>query len=352
MEKLVTHKLYIGIDVHKRQWSVSIFTVHLHHKTFSQAPQPSVLKAYIDKHFSDGYQVYCAYEACKFGYWIQRELESYGYDCMVINPADVPTTNKESSEKTDPVDSRKIAKALKAGMLRGIYIPSPELEGHRQLFRYRKKLWGDLVRIKNRIKDKLISSGEGIPAKYDNPYWTKAFLHWLTEVELPSAAMRTTLDLLLKQYHQIHRHFLDTSIEVRKLQRLSRYKRDAKLLRQIPGIGPLTTVQLLVELGDINRFPNFRKFNSYIGLKPMTHSSGDNDRKGYMTYRSHQGLRSSIVECAWTAVQRDPALLKKYEQLLSNHTKKRAIVIIARKLLSRIYHVLKTKEPYVVGLIK
>lgn len=352
MEKLVKHKLYIGIDVHKRQWSVSIFTAHLHHKTFSQAPQPAVLKAYIDKHFSDGYQVYCAYEACKFGYWIQRKMESYGYNCIVINPADVPTTNKESSEKTDPVDSRKIAKALKAGMLRGIYIPSPELEGHRQLFRYRKKLWGDLVRIKNRIKDKLISSGEGIPAKFDNPYWTKDFLHWLTEVELPSTTMRTTLDLLLKQYHQIHRHFLDTSIEVRKLQRLSRYKRDAKLLRQIPGIGPLTTVQLLVELGDINRFSNFRKFNSYIGLKPMTHSSGDNDRKGYMTYRSHQGLRSSIVECAWTAVQRDPALLQKYEQLLSNHTKKRAIVIIARKLLSRIYHVLKTKEPYVVGLVK
>ncbi len=352
MKELVTHKLYIGIDVHKRQWSVSIFTAHLHHKTFSQSPHPAVLKAYIDKHFSENYQVYCAYEACKFGYWIQRELESYGYDCIVINPADVPTTNKENSEKTDPVDSRKIAKALKAGMLRGIYIPSPELEGHRQLFRYRKKLWGDLVRIKNRIKDKLISSGEGIPAKFDNPYWTKAFLYWLTEVELPSATMRTTLDLLLKQYHQIHRHFLDTSIEVRKLQRLSRYKRDAKLLRQIPGIGPLTTVQLLVELGDINRFSNFRKFNSYIGLKPMTHSSGDNDRKGYITYRSHQGLRSSIVECAWTAVQRDPALLQKYEQLLSNHTKKRAIVIIARKLLSRIYHVLKTKEPYVVGLIK
>lgn len=352
MEKLVKHKLYIGIDVHKRQWSVSIFTAHLHHKTFSQAPQPAVLKAYIDKHFSTDYQVYCAYEACKFGYWIQRELESYGYDCIVINPADVPTTNKENSEKTDPVDSRKIAKALKAGMLRGIYIPNPEQEGHRMLFRYRKKLWGDLVRIKNRIKDKLISSGQGIPAKFDNPYWTKAFLHWLTEVELPSVALRTTMDLLLKQYHHINRHFLDTSIEVRKLQRHNRYKRDAKLLRQIPGIGPLTTVQLLVELGDINRFSNFRKFNSYIGLKPMTHSSGDNDRRGYITYRSHQGLRSSIVECAWTAVQHDPVLLQKYEQLLSNHTKKRAIVIIARKLLSRIYHVLKTKEPYIIGLIK
>lgn len=352
MEKLAIPKLYIGIDVHKRQWSVSIFTGNIHHKTFSQAPDPGVLKAYLDKHFPTGYQIKCAYEACKFGYWIQRELSAYGYQCIVINPADIPTTNKESAEKTDPVDSRKIAKALKAGMLRGIHVPDAELEGHRQLFRYRKKVWGDLVRVKNRIKDKLLSSGVGIPSPYDNPYWSKAFLHWLSEVELPSVGIRSTLDLLLVQYHQLHRHFLDTSIVVRKLQRHSRYKSNAKLLRQIPGIGPLTTVQLLVELGDINRFASFRKFNSYIGLKPMTHSSGDKDHKGYMTYRSHQGLRSSIVECAWTAVQHDPALLQKYEQLLGSHTKKRAIVVIARKLLSRIYHVLKTKEPYVVGLIK
>jgi len=352
MEKTVKSKLFIGIDVHKRQWSVSIFTDHLHHKTFSQSPRPEVLKSYLDKYFKSGYQVFCAYEACKFGYWIQRELVSYGYDCIVINPADIPTTNKESSEKTDPVDSRKIARSLKAGLLKGIYIPSAELEGHRQLFRYRKRLWADLVRIKNRIKDKLISRSIGIPSRFDNPYWTKAFLSWLASVALPTRTMRITLDLLLAQYQLVYRHFLDTSIAVRKLQRHNRYKSDAKLLRQIPGIGPLTTVQLLVELGDINRFANFRKFNSYIGLKPMTHSSGDNDRKGYMTYRSHQGLRSSIVECAWTAVQHDPALLTKYEQLLSNHTKKRAIVIIARKLLSRIYHVLKTKEPYEIGLIK
>lgn len=350
MENETTSKLYIGIDVHKRQWSVSIFTSILHHKTFSQTPCPRVLKSYLDKYFSN-YEVVCAYEACKFGFWIYRELTSYGYKCLVVNPADIPTTNKETSEKTDPVDSRKIAKALRGGMLRGIHVPDVELEGHRQLFRYRKRLWSDLVRVKNRIKDKLINTGVGIPPEYDNPYWSKAFIVWLTKVELPSKSTREVMDLLLEQYEKIHLHFLKTSIAVRKLQRHKRYKVEAKLLRQIPGIGPLTTVQLLVEIGDINRFPNFRKFNSYIGLKPMTHSSGDNDRKGYMTYRSHQGLRSSIVECAWTAVQRDPVLLQSYEQFQSNHTKKRAIVKVARKLLSRVYHVLKTKEEYVEGVV-
>ena len=344
-----TSKLFIGIDVHKRQWSVSIFTEFVHHKTFSQPPKASSLKGYLDRYFPD-HQVVCAYESGKFGYYIYRELVSYGYTCLVVNPADIPTTNKETSEKTDPIDSRKIAKALRSGLLKGIHVPSVEQEGHRQLFRYRKRLWGDLVRIKNRIKDKLINQGEGIPDRFDNPYWSHGFLNWLEELELPSAGATCTLQHLLVQYRMIKRHFMDVSIDVRKLQREPCYKAQAKLLRQVPGLGPLTTVQLLVELGNIDRFKNFSHFNGYIGLKPMVYSSGDYDRKGHLTYRSHKSLRSALIESAWTAVQRDPALTNCYERLRKRHTAKRAIIIIARKLLSRIYRVLKTGEPYVLGI--
>ena len=351
MEHQSQKKLYVGIDVHKKQWSVSIFTAVIHHKTFSQAPEPLALQTYLNKYFKQ-YQVVCAYEACKFGYWIHRELSSFGYTCLVVNPADIPTTNKESSEKTDPVDSRKIARALQAGLLRSIHVPTEATLGERQLFRYRKKLWADLVRVKNRIKDKLLFNGIRIPVEYDNSYWSKAFLKWLEEVKYESAHTRMTLDYLLEQYEMIYRHFLRVSIEVRKLHKLPKYKEDAKRLRQIPGIGPLTSVQLLIEIEDINRFKNFNHFNGYLGLKPMVHSSGEKDNKGYMTYRSHHALRSSLVECAWTAVQRDPVMLSCYEELIKKHTKKRAIVKIARKLASRIYRVLKEKEPYEIGLVK
>jgi len=300
MEDLTKHNLYVGIDVHKLQWSVSIFTDQIHHRTFSQPPHPEALNSYINKHFST-YRVICAYEASIFGFWICRKLEGYGYKCLVINPADIPTTNKEMTEKTDPNDSRKIAKSLRAGLLVGIHVPTIETEGHRQLFRHRKKLWADLVRIKNRIKGKFLSAGIDIPPKYNNPYWSKAFLIWVVSVEFESPSTRLTLDFLLEQYHFIYRHFLKVSIAVRKLQRKTYYKKQAKLLRGIPGIGPLTTVQLLTEIEDINRFPSFKHFNSFIGLKPTSHSSGERDIKGHMTYRRHSGLRSSIgVVCKKT----------------------------------------------------
>lgn len=344
-------QLYIGIDVHKKQWSVSIFTDAAHHRTFSQPPTPEALKTYLDHHFPQAY-VCCAYEATKLGYWIYRKLISFGYDCLVVNAADIPTSNKESTNKTDPMDSRKIGKALRAGLLTSIHVPNQTTEGDRQLFRYRKKLQADLTRIKNRIKDKFLFTGTIIPEEFDNSNWSKAFLRWIKNAQLPDACTRLTVNYLLEQYHFIYRHFLNVSIEVRRLQRTARYKNNAKLLRSVAGIGPLTTVELLCEIEDISRFANFKKFNGFIGFKPGSHSSGEHDWKGSMTYRRHKALRSSLVECAWSAVQKDPVMLNRYNELKQRLTGKRAIVVIARKLLSRIYYVLKNQQPYKLGLVK
>jgi transposase len=343
--------LYIGIDVHKKQWSVSIFTDAAHHRTFSQPPSPMALKTYLDHNFP-GASVVCAYEASKLGYWICRELIAFGYRCLVVNAADIPTSNKESTTKTDPTDSRKIGKALRAGLLTSIHIPDQLTEGDRQLFRYRKKLLADLTRVKNRIKDKFLFTGTVIPAEFDNANWSKAFLTWIKNKEMPDSSTRLTLDRLLEQYHFLYRHVLKVSIEVRKLQRTPRYKKAAKLLRSIPGIGPLTTVELLSEIQDINRFSSFKKFNGFIGFRPGSHSSGEHDWKGSMSYRRHKALRSSLVECAWTTIQKDPIMLQRYNELKTRLTGKRAIVIIARKLVSRIYSVLKNERPYEIGLAK
>lgn len=344
-------QLYIGIDVHKKQWSVSIYTATAHHRTFSQPPTPEALKNYLDHHFPLA-RVLCAYEACKLGYWIHRQLTAYGYQCLVVNPADIPTSNKESSDKTDPIDSRKIGKSLRAGLLSSIHVPHELTQGDRHLFRYRRRLLGDLTRVKNRIKDKFLFTGISIPTEFDNSNWSKRFLEWLKHAQLPNAQTRLTVDMLLEQYHFLYRHFLKTSIEVRKLQRDSRYKTQAKLLRTIPGIGPLTTVELLTEIEDISRFPSFKKFNSFIGFKPSSHSSGEHNWKGKLTYRQHKGLRSSLIECAWTTISKDPVMLQRYDQLKERLTGKRAIVVIARKLVSRIYYVLKNEKPYELGLAK
>ena len=241
---------------------------------------------------------------------------------------------------------------MRAGLLTSIHVPDQATEGDRQLFRYRKRLQADLTRVKNRLKDKFLCTGTTIPEKFDNSYWSKAFLKWIKETPLPDTSTRLTVDRLLEQYHFLHRHFLKVSIEVRKLQRQARYRKPAKLLRSIPGIGPLTTVELLCEIEDINRFASFTKFNGFIGFRPGSHSSGEHDWKGRLSYRRHNALRSSLVECAWSTIQKDPVMSQRYSQLTQRLTGKRAIVVIARKLLSRIYAVLKNEKPYEIGFAK
>jgi transposase len=342
-------QLYIGIDVHKKQWSVSIFTNAAHHRTFSQPPSPDALRTYVDKNFPH-WSVICAYEATKLGYWIHRKLKAFGYECLVVNAADIPTSDKDATSKTDPVDSRKIAKALRANLLTSIHVPDIITEGDRQLFRYRKKLQADQTRVKNRIKDKFLFTGIQIPEQFDNANWSKAFLNWVRKAKLPDLSTRLTLDRLVEQYEFLHKHFLKVSVEVRKLQRESRYRKQAKLLRSIPGVGPLTTVELLCEIEAIERFKSFKKFNGFIGFRPYSHSSGEHDWKGRLTYRQHKALRSSLIECAWSAIQKDPIMAQRYNELKLRLTGKRAIVVIARKLTSRIYSVLKNGTPYQLGI--
>ncbi len=88
--------LFVGIDVSKNSWKVCILTQHVEHKTFTQPPKPEVLASYLQRHFP-GAHYRCAYEAGYCGFWIHDQLQALGVDCIVVNPADVPTIHKEHS---------------------------------------------------------------------------------------------------------------------------------------------------------------------------------------------------------------------------------------------------------------
>jgi transposase len=83
------------------------------------------------------------------------------------------------------------------------------------------------------------------------------------------------------------------------------------------GIGPLTAASLLTEIGDMRRFPNFYHLNSFIGLMPMEHSSGEKQMRFNLTVRKHRQLRSDLIECAWAAKRNDPALALYYSEQIS-----------------------------------
>jgi len=93
-------KIFVGIDVHKTNWKVTVLGEHISYNTFSQDPDPDTLYKYLSKHFPQA-EYYSAYEAGFSGFWAHDRLKELGIKSVVVNPADVPTTDKEKRQKED-----------------------------------------------------------------------------------------------------------------------------------------------------------------------------------------------------------------------------------------------------------
>jgi transposase len=139
---------------------------------------------------------------------------------------------------------------------------------------------------------------------------------------------------------------LDVNRELRLICKTESYSKKNELLRSVPGVGLVTALTLLSEIGDFNRIKNWDRFCSYVGLVPTTHSSGDKDISGEITPRANKSIRSVIIESAWIAIGIDPTLAKRYNELCSRMKVNDAIVRIAKKLLSRIRSIMKNEVHY------
>lgn len=338
-------ELFIGIDVHKKNWSVVIYTDYLEVKRFTQAADPKLLADYLHRNFPQAIY-HTAYEAGFSGFWIHKELVRFGINNIIINPADVPTTDKEKKQKRDQVDSRKIGQSLRAGQLKGIYIPQEDQLCHRHLMRTRNRLVRDIARYKNRVKSLLNFHGIGLPESLEKGNWTKASFVWLREQSNKLSSWSYSLELLLDE--------LDHLIAVKqksdkKIMELATtvYAKEIKLIRSIPGMGILGSMIILTEIGDIKRFKRLDEFCSYVGLIPNVYASGEKEYVGGMTKRSNKYIQPILIECAWKAMKKDPQLLLSYNSLLKRMKGSNAIVRIARKLLSRIRYVLITEKEYI-----
>jgi transposase len=134
--------------------------------------------------------------------------------------------------------------------------------------------------------------------------------------------------------------------------RSEKYLYNIALLRTIPGIGFITAITFLTEIEKIERFENVDHFAGFVGLIPSRHSSGEKDNNGEMTFRGQDALRKMLIESSWMAARFDPALNMSYHSYIRRMEPNKAVIRIARKLLNRIYFVLKNKKEYVSGVVK
>ena len=342
---------FIGIDTHLKNWRVTIRNCALELKTFSMNPSPGDLYKYLTSHYPDG-SFFIVYEAGFCGFWPQRKFNELGFNCIVVNPADVPSSSKEKVIKTDPNDSRKLARELENGSLKAIYIPDVYSEQLRSLMRLRFRLTQQQTRTKNRIKMLLYNYGIIIPKEHlTNSRWSGYFIHWLKSVRLKSSAGQFTLDNLLLQLDQVREHLKSVLRQLREEAKNENTSAVISSLTSVPGIAFITAMSLYTEIIDIKRFKSFEQLASFIGLVPSVYSSGETEYTRGISFRHNKFLRPLLIEAAWTAVRKDPALTLRFNELIKQMPRQKAIIRIAKKLLRRIRHVWINQENYVKALV-
>jgi transposase len=337
--------IYVGLDVSKTTWVISIHTEQFEHKTYSQEPNPELLVKYLRRNFP-GATYHVVYEAGYCGFWIHHALTERGVDCLVVNPADVPTKDKERVQKNDRVDARKLVRDLKNGEIDPIYVPERISQEDRSLVRLRHQFVSKQTRCKNQIKALLGYYGVTIPNDLSRTHWSRKFIGWLEQVRFQRESGTITLMTLLEELKCLRRTIATVTKQIRAFSLQEPYRTNIDSLRTLDGISILSGMIILTEIVDIHRFHSTDQLAGYCGIVPGEHSSGDRQIVTGISHRGNTLLRSLLIECAWVAVRKDPSLIMAYNTLTKRMKPNRAIIRIARKLLNRIYFVLNHQQPY------
>lgn len=340
--------IYVGIDVHKRSWSIKVLSdsTNLKQVNFSD-PSPQKLAEYLNKNYPKA-NYKCAYEAGFCGFWIQEALTNLGIKTIVVHPADIPTTDKEKRFKDDKADCRKIAVCLRAGQLEGVHVPSKQQRSDRSFIRMRYKMASDIRKNMNRITGHLDFEGQKVVDFADDnrpiERWSNRKILLLEQKAKDDKDL--TLEMYLEDLRRQRTQMLKITRAIRALSKTERYLKKCEYLTSIPGIGVLTAMVWITEVGNADRFKSEDHLYSYLGLVPGSRSSGEVERIGKMTKRGNKRVRTALVQCGWMAIRLDSTMTLAYENYRQRMNSQKAIIRITKKLATLMRTISKDEVMY------
>jgi transposase len=342
---------FVGIDVHQKSWSVTIRTERLALKTFSMNPSVRELTHYMKEHYPGGIY-FSVYEAGYFGFSIHREFIENGFINIIAAPTEIPGSEKEKIIKDDRVDSRKLSRELENRSLKGIYVPDMFHQELRSLVRTRYQLTKKQTRIKNQIKSYLTFYGHKYPENIQTKHWSGMFIEYLQNLNFDYEPGKEQLKIYLEELQTLRSLLVRTIRQLREYCSKYKISDTIKLLSSVPGVGFVTAISIYTEVMDIKRFPDLDKLASYVGLIPSVVSSAEKAHNLGLKNQHNRYLRNMLIESSWIAIRKDPALLNGYNNSIKKMSKQKAIIKIAKKLLSRIRYVWSNNQAYRFSVVR
>lgn len=355
MEKMINFiaknkEIFVGLEDSKRTWKLCVRSEKILIQETSMPAKYEILKTYFTNNYP-GCKIKVIYEAGFKGFTLHDRLLADGFECVVTPPHTV-TQEKNNRVKCDKLDARRLALNLENGDYKSCCVPDKELREDRQISRMLIQVQKDITKWKNRIRKFLDFHGyeEEFPAGawYDRDY--KA----LEEIKF-TEPLQTYMNIYISTLKQ----FVETKKKLtellKALTKKKRYARVFELFESTPGVGWYTAIRLVLEWGtDIaKRFTSEKKIAAFTGLTSSEFSTGETVKRGKITGQGNRSVRAWLIESAWTAYKRDPALLHKFQEIYQRtSSKKKAIVAVARKLAVRLRALVITDTPYQIGVAR
>jgi transposase len=345
--------IMVGCDLHDRTMLLRVARGRAAAETVSVKNTPDGRRQMVARlreraAAAGGVGVIFAYEASGQGFGLYDELAAAGIECHVLAPTKMVRTPHQQRNKTDERDAEQILQLLRGHVLAGnplpdVWIPDPTTRDDRELVRTRLDAAEKITAVKAQLKGLLkrqrlerpVAAGKG---------WTQAFRGWLRlsigDASLPSGT-RQTLQSLLRQLDFLEGEVKRLDWQLCELADQPRYAGPLDALVRMQGVGLVTALVFLTEIGDLKRFHNRRQLSAYLGLAPTSRESGAcDDRKGHITRQGPPRVRRVLCQAAWTRVREKGSDEAAYRRIVARNPKHKKIAVVAtmRRLAVRMWH--------------
>jgi transposase len=323
---------YVGIDVHRKRSQVAVLDgdgTQLSNRNFENGSGDlrDVLEG-----LEPGTGV--AFEAAYGWGWLADLLEQLQLEAHLVHPSACKAI-ASARLKNDKVDARMLAHLLRADLLPEAWIAPGAVRDLRALLRHRASLVRMRTALRNRIHAQLADEG----VKVDDALWTLEGQRFLAAVAL-RAVHRAIVDDCCALLDAVAIPISRLEAEIR-----AQAKDDPRIeaLGGIYGVGLLTSMTLVAEIGDISRFPTARKLCAWAGLTPSVRNSDRTVHHGHITKAGPAAVRAVLTEATYKA-RHVPPFAHAFEEVARRRGKRIATVALSRKILARCFHLLKDLE--------
>lgn len=326
----------VGVDLHKRTAQVAVLTPEGEVAQHRLETNPQEIAQFFSR-FPPHTPV--AIEASATWWWLVDLLETLGHQPVLSHPKQTKAI-AAARLKNDRVDAARLAMLLRANLLPSVWIPPAALREARELLRHRISLTWLRSRLKNMLQS-MLARRNLRPAAAAR--WMS--VHGLRE--LAALPLATTPATIREDCCALLRVF-DQQIRALDVQVTQQWGNDPRVRRltSIPGVGPFVATVLVLELGEIHRFPSAKHLASYVGLTPRIRASAERIRPGHISKEGNRLLRWVLVLAATQAARRPGPLRAWYRTVQQRRGRQAARVALARRLAEVVYQVWKTETDY------